>query len=178
MSTERVELLPLTAADDDLVWAMLRLAAHAEDRSISELRGDPDLARYVDGWGRPGDSGVKAVDRSGAAVGAAWLRLWRADDRGYGYINEQTPELAIAVAAPYRGKGIGRRMLEALIRTATGSYATLSLSVRVDNPALRLYRHLGFKQLDGSAIADRAADTSITMRLDLTGQTRVPADGT
>lgn len=174
MTIEAIELLPLTAGDGGVLWEMLRLAAHAEDRSIADLRGDPDLARYVDGWGRPGDSGVKAVDHSGTVAGAAWLRLWRADDHGYGYIDEHTPELAVAVTAAYRGKGLGRRMIEALIRTATGPHTALSLSVRVDNPAVRLYRRLGFEPLDESAITNRVGGTSITMRRDLT---RAPADG-
>lgn len=164
-----VELLSLTARDEVVLWEMLRLAAHAEDRSVTDLRRDPDLARYVNGWGRPGDSGVKAVHRrSGTAVGAAWSRLWRSNDRGYGYIDEHTPELAIAVIAAYRGRGVGRRMLETLIRTMARSYAALSLSVRVDNPALRLYSGLGFEELHKSNVTDRVDDASVTMRLDLT----------
>jgi GNAT superfamily N-acetyltransferase len=109
-------------------------------------------------------------------VGAAWSRLWRPDDRGYGYIDERTPELAIAVTAAYRGRGVGRRMLDALIHTVAKSYAALSLSVRVDNPALRLYREVGFEELDGSDVADRAGGTSVTMRLDLTGRGRASSD--
>jgi ribosomal protein S18 acetylase RimI-like enzyme len=172
-----VELLSLTARDDVLLWEMLRLAAHAEDRGVTDVRRDPDLARYADGWGRAGDIGIKAVHRrSGAAVGAAWSRLWRPDDRGYGYIDEHTPELAIAVTAAYRGRGVGRRMLDALIHTVAKSYAALSLSVRVDNPALRLYREVGFEELDGSDVADRAGGTSVTMRLDLTGRGRASSD--
>jgi ribosomal protein S18 acetylase RimI-like enzyme len=174
-----VELLSVTARDEVVLWEMLRLAAYAEDRSVADVRRDPDLARYVDGWERVGDIGIKAVHRGGGtAVGAAWSRLWRADDRGYGYIDEHTPELAIAVAAAYRGKGVGRRMLDALIRTVARSYAALSLSVRVDNPALRLYREVGFEELDGSDVTDRAAGTSVTMRLDLTGRRWVPSDCT
>lgn len=165
-----VQILPLdTRHDELLLWDMLHLAALARDED-GDLRQDPDLARYVDGWGRAGDRGVKAVDPGRASpVGAAWLRLWRADDHGYGYIDEHTPEIAVAVAATHRGRNIGTRLLEALIRTEIGSHAALSLSVRRDNPARRLYRRLGFEELAGSRTTNRAGDTSVTMRLDLTG---------
>jgi ribosomal protein S18 acetylase RimI-like enzyme len=164
-----IEIMPLTAGDEPVLWEMLRLAAHAEDHSLADVRRDPDLARYVDGWGRGGDSGVKAVNRrSGTCAGAAWLRLWSADDHGYGYIDEHTPELSIAVAPGYQAMGIGTRLLEELIASATGAHAALSLSVRQDNdPALRLYRRLGFEQLGGSDMTNRAGSTSITMRRDL-----------
>jgi ribosomal protein S18 acetylase RimI-like enzyme len=148
---------------------MLRLAALAEDRTLAEIRGDPHLARYVAGWGRAGDSGVKALDRhGGTCVGAAWLRLWTADDHGYGYIDDHTPELSIAVEAAYRGRGIGRRLLEELIATSAAPFAAVSLSVRRDNPALRLYRRTGFAPVAGSDMSNRAGTTSITMRLDRT----------
>jgi ribosomal protein S18 acetylase RimI-like enzyme len=164
-----IEIAPLAADDEPLLWRMLRLAALAEDRTLAEVRGDPDLARYVAGWGRAGDSGVKALDRhSGACVGAAWLRLWKVDDHGYGYIDEQTPELAIAVEAAGRGRGVGRMLLEDLIATAAAPFAAVSLSVRRDNPALRLYRRLGFAPIVGLDTSNRADTSSITMRLDRT----------
>jgi len=162
-----IEIAPLVAEDEPVLWPMLRMAALAEDRTLAEIRADPDLARYVTGWGRAGDSGVRALDRRrGTCVGAAWLRLWTADDHGYGYIDDQTPELAIGVEAGYRGRGIGRRLIEELVATSAAPFAAVSLSVRRDNPALRLYRRIGFTPVAGSDISNRAGPTSITMRLD------------
>jgi RimJ/RimL family protein N-acetyltransferase len=54
--------------------------------------------------------------------------------------------LGIGVVAAYRGRGIGRRLLEAALRKAwqTG-FSRVELTVRVDNPrARRLYERFGF----------------------------------
>lgn len=54
--------------------------------------------------------------------------------------------LGMGVAAGYRGKGIGRRLLEAAIAKARANGATrIVLEVRIDNTnAIRLYEKLGF----------------------------------
>src|SRR5262245_15513391 len=58
----------------------------------------PEIAKYVEGSGRPGDLGVIAGDPvSGDAVGAAWLRVFTASDKGYGHVDDNIPELGIAV---------------------------------------------------------------------------------
>ena len=78
-------------------------------------------------------------------IGAAWLRLLSGDQRGYGYVDDATPELTIAVVPECRGKGVGTRLLSHLLATAESCYSSLSLSVLTDNPALRLYERLGFE---------------------------------
>jgi hypothetical protein len=42
-------------------------------------------------------------------------------------------------------------------------FAAVSLSVRDDNPARRLYERFGFRPVDGSGQEDRVGSTSITM---------------
>lgn len=119
----------------DFLWEMLSDASHA-GLDPGELRERPELARYVDGWGRPTDLGVIAVEsRNGERVGAAWLRLLTGDAKGYGYVDDATPELAIAVRAAHRGRGVGGRMLAQLLESAGGTFGAVSLSVRADNPA-------------------------------------------
>jgi hypothetical protein len=41
--------------DEPFLWRMLLEAAHAGDEvdGVEALKGMPELARYVDGWGRP-----------------------------------------------------------------------------------------------------------------------------
>lgn len=152
-----------TPADEPLLWAMLFEASHAAEQNMTsdELRSVPELARYVEGWGRPGDLGVVGGPSGGA--GAAWLRLFPADNPGYGYVDDATPELAIGVASQLRGSGLGTTLLRRLLADARQRYDAVSLSVRQSNPALRLYERLGFDIVPGSHVVNRAGTTSVTM---------------
>lgn len=115
----------------------------------------PELSRYVDSWGRAGDLGFVATDgEGGQPIGAAWLRLLTGDARGYGYVDEETPELAMAVLPDWRGRGVGSRLLAHLLEAARAQYRKVCLSVSADNPALRLYERIGFERTrsDGSSL--------------------------
>ena len=106
------------------------------------------VSRYVRGWGRPGDTAVVALD-GGFPVGAAWYRVFSADEPGYGFVDEQTPELAIAVVPSQRGKGVGEQLLLALLeRAREAGHTSLSLSVEPGNPARKLYERHGFRVVD------------------------------
>ena len=67
------------------------------------------------------------------------------DNAGYGYVDDDTPELSIAVLPQHRGRGIGTQLLTDLLREAEKRYKAVSLSVSSDNPALRMYERAGFK---------------------------------
>jgi ribosomal protein S18 acetylase RimI-like enzyme len=113
--------------------------------------GDPELAdlpvtRYVEGWGRPGDR-VLIVIEGFQPVGAAWYRLFTEAQPGYGFVDEQTPELTIAVVPSRRGRGYGDELLTALLAQAPeDGFTAVSLSVEPDNPALALYERHGFRR--------------------------------
>jgi len=119
----------------------------------------PKLAHYVSGWPRSGDLGV--VAETDQPVGAAWLRFFTAEDPGYGFIDAATPEVSMGVLRPWRGRGVGRRLLQALIGSARDArLPALSLSVEHDNYAHQLYEDLGFEPVT-------RASGSITMKLHL-----------
>jgi ribosomal protein S18 acetylase RimI-like enzyme len=101
-----------------------------------------------------------AIDQ-GFPVGAAWYRLFKPDRRGYGFVDEQTPELSIAVVPSRRGAGIGGELMTGLLeRARREGYAAISLSVAKDSPAVGLYERYGFERVD-------ERDGAVTMRADL-----------
>ena len=129
------------------------------------VRRNPDLARYLDGWGRDGDLGVIAeLERPG---GAAWVRMWNSTSHGYAYVDDITPELVVGVEPEPRGRGVGTLLLTALLDRLALRYGRVALTVRLDNPALRLYERLGFRVLEGSAVKNRVGGTSVIMICDL-----------
>ncbi len=102
----------------------------------------PALRKYYVDFGGAGDLGYVAEDNDRRQpIGAAWVRLVNS----YGYIDDETPELAIAVMPAYRGHGIGTALLTVLMNAARSQFAAISLSVWPDNPAFQLYRRLGFE---------------------------------
>jgi ribosomal protein S18 acetylase RimI-like enzyme len=117
-----------------------------EPPPAADIVDRPELACYVEGWGRYGDDAVVAEDESsGGDLGAAWLRLWPGPETGYGFVDRATPELAIAVRREQRGRGIGTCLLDTLLDRASTRHHAVSLSVSADNPAVRLYDRLGFE---------------------------------
>ena len=89
---------------------------------------DLPVGRYVDRWGRPGDTALVVIERF-HPVGAAWYRLFPASAPGYGFVDEQTPELTIAVVPSARGHGTGAELLEALLaRARADGFEQVSLS--------------------------------------------------
>ena len=91
---------PVDRQDTRFLRDMLR---HAYHWRIAE---DPDrpLYRYVQNWGRPGDAGVIAFAGPNA-YGAAWYRLFPASAPGFGFVDEQIPEVSMAVVPSRRGRG-------------------------------------------------------------------------
>ena len=150
-------------ADEIFLQQMLAVAADwrpdARVRTTADVLSRPALARYVAGWPRAGDAGV--IAEAGTPVGAAWWRRFPPADPGYGFVDEDTPEISIGVRPEHRGQGVGTALLTALVRRARAEdVPALSLSVEPDNPAVALYRRLGFGDV-------RTSGGSLTMLLRL-----------
>jgi len=129
----------------EMLYQAIHVAAGAEPPPRDILLR-PELRRYAENWGRTHDLGFVAVDSlMSASIGAAWLRLLVGAEKGYGYVDDATPELTVAVVPEYRGQGIGTQLLSELLATARAHYQSVSLSVSPDNPALRLYQRVGFE---------------------------------
>ena len=170
-ATSGVSIRPATVADLPFLWSMLFESAFTTDEQRALWRRDPqhppELAKYLAGWIRSGDSGVIAELADGTPMGAAWYRLFDASDRGDGIMAEpNVPELAIAIEPEHRGRRIGEDLLTALARTANvAGFARLLLSVDPANErALSLYTRIGFTLVETE---DPARGTSLIMQLAL-----------
>lgn len=150
----------LTVKDESIVWEMLRYASH--EATIESVQKQPCLACYALNWGRIGDVGYVA-EKDQVALGAAWLRLWLEEEKGFGYVSDIIPELAIAVLPDYRGQGIGTLLLMRILEMAKDNFPAVSLSVRADNDVLRLYERAGFIKVSGSEIVNRKGEISFNM---------------
>ena len=66
---------------------------------------------------------------------------------GLGYVDDETPQLGIALEPGHRGRGFGRRlMLAALDAARAHGYRRVSLTVHPQNPAIALYASCGFRK--------------------------------
>jgi len=137
----------LTPADEPFLWDMLYLALYVPPGQPAlprDVLRHPQIRRYVQGWRQADDMGLLALDGD-RPVGAAWLRMLTGENRGYGYVDETTPELSIAVLPECRGRGIGSALLARLLEDARSRFAAVCLSVSPENPARRLYERMGFR---------------------------------
>lgn len=104
----------------------------------------PKVVIFHEGWGMTGDLGLVA-EEDGKPIGAVWCRLFTNESHGEGFIDEETPELSIAVVKTHRSKGVGLALMVAIHERARGEgIGKISLSVNHDNPAKGLYYKLGY----------------------------------
>ena len=134
----------LTRQDEPILWEMLYYGLSSAEKSEPLSRDvvrRPEISRYVEDWGRVGDTGFVAHDeKNQALLGAAWLR--RPTDK-----SDASPELALAVKPEHRRHGIGTALLTQLVR-ANPDHSTISVSFVAGKPVLRLYERFGFKVVE------------------------------
>lgn len=159
---------PADVTDVDALWLALYYASwsqHQDGVAPEDIRNDPYLTRYVQGWGRHGDMGVIA-ECDDVFLGAAWVRLLVGEEQNdISFVDSETPELAIAVLPGQEGRGTGTALMESLIGQAREAYPGMVLTVREANPAVRLYQRLGFETID--RVVNRVGTASLKMLLRL-----------
>lgn len=129
-------------ADAAFVVEMARLASVIEDRPLPPA-DDPDLVQGLPPAPAPGTS-LLALDDDGRPVGAAWWHF-REPPLLVAPDGAPVPEIVVAVVPADRGRGTGRRLLDALAaHTARQGHDRMVLNVHIRNPAARLYSRVGF----------------------------------
>ena len=129
---------------DEMLYQAIFIA-EGERKLPRGITKHPELSRYIKNFGQKGDFCLVA-ESCGTLVGAIWIRLFTENEKGYGYVDDQTPELSMAVLEPYRHKGIGDLLLKEIIQKLTGqNYAQVSLSVDKLNYAYDFYCKYGFE---------------------------------
>lgn len=120
----------------------------------------PELEIYFRDFGKPDDICLVA-EAEGNLLGAVFTRIMEGEKKGYGYLDEFTPELAISVKKEFHSQGIGTRLMQEMIAVLRKrGYKHVSLSVDKENRACRMYQTLGF-----SVVKER--DSKYFMKFDL-----------
>ena len=158
-----MEIRPIAHNELEFLFDLVYEAAYIPEgmeRPPKSFVYEPQVSRYVENFGRDGDVAFVLVDKS-ALVGGIWCRLFSEECSGYGFVDESTPELGMAVFDPHRGQGFGTQLMHTLIESLSDAgFGQVSLSVDKRNPALRLYERFGFE-----AVRERGNAITMMKRL-------------
>jgi ribosomal protein S18 acetylase RimI-like enzyme len=143
-------VLSRATAEDDAFLAKLFHDVHAAEFAPLGLPENA-LAQLLNMQFR-GQRGGYAAQFPQAVDEILWIGSVRA---GRVLVNEAKDELRlvdIALLGPYRGQGVGGRVLQQLCERASAAGLPLRLSVRFGNPAEGLYQRLGFVRTGSDGI--------------------------
>lgn len=143
----KVEIRPLKKDEVPMLADFLYEAVFQRDEKNpipKRVIEQPEVKVFIEDFGRKDDHCLVAV-ADGKLAGAVWTRVLSGKIRGFGNIDSTTPEFAISLFKPYRGKGIGTRLMLAMLDLLREKgYAQASLAVQKDNCAVRMYERAGF----------------------------------
>ncbi len=84
------------------------------------------------------------IERAGRPVGRLYIERWAAEDR----------IIDIALIPAARGAGLGRAILSDVVADAASTGRCVGIHVEKTNPAMTLYRRLGFRVVEDKGVYD------------------------
>jgi ribosomal protein S18 acetylase RimI-like enzyme/ketosteroid isomerase-like protein len=106
----------------------------------------PEVEAYIKDFSSRKDDYCLVAELDSKIIGAVWVRIISGDIKGYGYMDDNTPEFAISLFKEYRNRGIGAQLMSAMIKHLRNSgYKQAYLNVKKENYAVKLYKKMGFE---------------------------------
>ncbi|BDA86460.1 N-acetyltransferase GCN5 [Aureimonas sp. SA4125] len=138
--------------DDSVFFAALYASTRAEELALSgwpaamqaaflAQQAAAQHAHYVQYYG---DADWWVLERNGRPIGRLILAHWPSQHR----------IVDIALLPEARGRGLGGAILASVIAAAEAGGKPVSIHVEKANPAMRLYRRLGFATVEDKGVYD------------------------
>ncbi|TXK71706.1 GNAT family N-acetyltransferase [Mesonia sp. HuA40] len=151
----------LKTSESDFLANMLYEAIfipEGTDPLPKEVIKDKSLSKYIENWGKDKFDIALVMELDNQLIGAIWGRLLTDENKGFGYVDDTTPELSMAVKNEHRNQGIGTKLIKAIASEYQKiGVEYLSLSVDKANNASNLYKRLGCEIIEET-------ETSWTMK--------------
>ena len=110
-----------------------------------DIINKPELQIYIKNFGNNSDLCLVAEDNT-EIIACVWTRILAGEIKGFGNIDDKTPEFAISVLKKYRGLGIGSSLMRAMLGLLKEKgYEKTSLAVQKENYAVQMYKKFGFE---------------------------------
>jgi len=143
-----LSIRPLQVSEIDYLQKMLYEAifvSKGDDPLPKSIVHRPELKKYYNNWGMENDLAFVA-EKNGRRIGIVWSRIFKASNKGYGFVDENTPEVSISIHPEYRNQGIGTQLLRSIFHeTASMGIEKISLSTDKRNKAVNLYKRECFE---------------------------------
>ena len=143
----KVKLREITSEDADEVMEMVYLAlwdAPDEPKRPRKTLQHPMVKSYYENWGKPHDLGFLA-EIEGESIGGVTIRVKDSCTQTHADL----PELCIGICEKHTGKGVGTKLMRAIIAESKHRYPGIRLGVHPRNErAWKLYERFGFKEYE------------------------------
>jgi ribosomal protein S18 acetylase RimI-like enzyme len=132
---------------EEMLYVSIFIAEGAE-KLPRTIIFEPELHKYIKDFGQKNDHCMVA-EFNNRLVGACWIRILDESNKGYGFVDAQTPELGMAVLPEFQNKGIGSKLLQAMLHQLKQlKYKQVSLSVDLENFAYKVNTKFGFTNFE------------------------------